>query len=90
MHATGNSGSSPFALIHNNNKKKIIFSCFSECCKFQHTFLQHEQNILFSSGKGAWYNNSEKCQGGSKCHTRGMEITISLWSVKLIEIDPNV
>lgn len=71
-------------------KKKINFSHFSECCKFQHTSLQHEQNILFSSGKGAWYNNNEKCQGGSKCHTRGMKMTISLWSIRLIEIDPNV
>lgn len=67
--------------------KKINFSYFPECCKFQHTSLQHEQNILFSSGEGVWYNNDEKCQGNNKSHTRKMKITISLQSVRLIEID---
>jgi len=77
---------STFALIQ-NKMKKMNFSHFPECCKFQHISLQHEQNILFSSGKGAWYNNDEKCQGSNKCHARKMKITISLRSIRLIEID---
>lgn len=89
MHATGNSGISTFAFIQ-NKMKKINFSYFPGYCKFQHTSLQHEQDILFSSGKGAWYNNDEKRQSNNKCHTRKMKITILLRSIRLIEIDWNV